>query len=345
MIVGIFFLSSGPAAAQVCGLTTVSGGSVSATYDPFNSNGSTIANTTIILQRINGAGGNRSNTINFYFESATPGLNGVQVNGVSIGPNGGQGTGSFGGGAGLNLFFAAGEGRPNLNATSAATAPSRTAFYDFKGNATGNDAFRLTANVILPGGLDAIAGSTIPLNLRYSCTYGQGAGLTFEEGTRSGALVLNVTVLSALQARYGGEVLDFGEVGNKTTSDVQGSAAYTKSGTIYVKSSGAYEISMTSDNDYRLAPSQADAAVSGRSLTYTATLVGESRIGVSGAPIDLGNAITRTCVRTSMIEKSLPLIVVLTEGGNLKTPAPLYKDALTVTVRPQVASIAGSTCS
>ena len=343
-ILALIFLSSAPAAAQVCGLTTVSGGSVTAIYDPFNPTGSTIANTTIILQRVNISGAPRTNTINFYFDSNTPGLNGVQVNGVSILPNGGTGSGSLGGGAGQNLFFSSTESPPLLSATGT-PVPNRTAFYNFNGNAISNDSFRLTANVILPPNLDTSAGTTIPFNLRYSCIHGQGGNATVETGTRSNALVLNVTVLSALQASYVGPVLDFGEVGDKTTAQVQGApGTYTRSGNIRVNSSAAYEINMTSTNNYRLTFPGGNPATPGQSLAYNASLLGITRNGISGAPVAGQAPITKTCTRAGVISGVLfPVTVVLTEGGNLKTPAPDYTDFLNVTVTPLVASV-GSSC-
>ena len=344
-LVSFFFLSSVPAAAQICGLTTVSGGSVSAIYDPFNSNGTTISSTTLILQRTNGAGADRTNTINFYFDSTATGLNGLQIKGVSIGPNGGTGSGTLGGGSGQNLFFSSTGSPPLLNATSAASAPNRTAFYNFNGNATNNDSFKLTATVVLPGNLDTRAGTTIPINLRYSCIHGQGGGAAVETGTRSNALVLDVTVLSALQASYVGPVLDFGEVGDKTTAQVQGAAGtYTKSGDIRVASSGSYAVSMTSTNNYRLTYSGGNAATPGQSLAYNATLLGITRTGVSGGSITPQTAITKTCAAAGVGGILLPVSVTLTEGGSLKTPAPAYTDTLNVTVTPQVATVVGSPC-
>ena len=343
-VVSMILLSSAPAAAQVCGLTTVSGGSVTAIYDPFNPSGSTIANTTIILQRLNISGSPRTNTINFYFDSATTGLNGVQVNGVSILPNGGTGSGSLGGGAGQNLFFSSNESPPLLSPTGS-PVPNRTAFFNFSGNAVGNDSFRLTANVILPPNLDTSAGATIPLNLRYSCIHGQGGNATVETGSRSNALILNVTVLSALQASYVGPVLDFGEVGDKTTVQVQGApGTYTRSGDIRVASSGAYEISMTSTNNYRLTFPGGNPSTPGQSLAYNATLLGITRNGVSGGPAVGQTAITKTCAKAGVGGILLPVSVRLTEGGNLKTPAPAYTDFLNVTVTPQIAAVAGSAC-
>ena len=337
-------VSANPAAAQVCGLTTISGGTVTAIYDPFSPGGTTIANTTIILQRLNLTGSPRTNTMNFYFDSNTSGLNGLQVNGISIGPNGGTGSGTLGGGAGQNLFFSSSESPPLLSATGT-PVPNRTAFYNFNGNAASNDSFRLTANIVLPANLDTAAGTTIPLNLRYSCVHGQGGNATTETGSRSNALVIDVVVVSALQASYVGPVLDFGEVGNKTTVQIQAApGTYTKTGDIRVASSGAYAINLTSTNNYRLTFPGGNPATPGQSLAYNATLVGVTRNGVSGGPVAGQTAITKTCARAGVGGILLPVSVTLTEGGTLKTPAPAYTDFLNVTVSPQIALVTGSPC-
>jgi hypothetical protein len=348
LIAGLFalvFLSATPAAAQVCGLQTVSGGSVSAVYDPFSTSGTTIANTTIILQRLNIDGSPRTNTINFYFDSNTTSLNGMQVLGVSIGPNGGTGSGTLGGGAGQNLYFQPGEAAPILSPTGSPSIPNRTVFYNFNGNAPSNDSFRLTATVILPPQLDTAAGATIPLNLRYSCIHGQGGNATVETGTRGNALIIDVSVLSALQASYVGPVLDFGEVGDKTTTQVQAApGTYTRAGDIRVASSGSYIISMNSTNNYRLTFPGGNPATPAQSLTYNATLAGQTRSGVSGAPVAPQTEITKTCASAGVSGILRPVSVTLTEGGSTKTPAPLYSDTLNVTVTPQVVGVVGDPC-
>jgi hypothetical protein len=336
-----------PAMAQICGLTTISGGTVNAIYDPFSPTSTTIANTTIILQRINGSGADRTNTINFNFYSDTPGLNGLQVNGVSLTPLGGTGTGILGGGAGQNLFFGSNETPPTLVPTGSPSVPSRTGFFNFNGNATNNDSFQLKVNVVLPSSLDTVAGTTIPLNLRYSCIHGQGGNAAVESGTRSNALVINVTILSALQASYvGTPTLDFGEVGSVTSAQVLGlPATYTRKGDIRVASSGPYNISMTSANNYRLSFNGTTGAINPlQSLAYAATFVQNTRTGVSGAPIAPQTAITRTCARAGVSGLLLPLSVTLKEGGlgpAVKTPAPTYSDTLTITVAPKLEADVG----
>jgi hypothetical protein len=344
-LIALVFISSTPAAAQICGLQTVSGGSVAAVYDPFSPSGTTIANTTIILQRLNLDGSPRTNTINFYFDSNSTALNGMQVLGVSIAPNGGTGSGSLGGGTGQNLYFQPGEAAPILSPTGSPSIPNRTAFYNFNGNAPSNDSFQLTATVILPPNLNTAAGATIPLNLRYSCIHGQGGNATVETGSRSNALIIDVTVLSALQASYVGPILDFGEVGDKTTTQVQAApGTYTRAGDIRVASSGAYEISMTSTNNYRLTFPGGNPSTPGQSLAYNATLAGVTRSGVSGGPVAGQTPITKTCVAAGVGGILRPVSVTLTEGGSAKTPAPAYTDTLNVTVTPKVVGTVGSPC-
>ena len=326
--------------AQTCDISGLAT-SQSATliYDPFGTSGAASTTPlTMAITRLNPQGGTRTEQVNMYL--TVPGTN---VPGIEIIPRSVSGASNTSGtGIGNNIFY---------NHPTAPTLPSATSVgvgnfltINYGSDAAIGDTATVTFDVMLPRNLDLRAIERLAFRAEFSCRFkGQGNSKIWNSGFRNDAIVFPITVLSALQARYGGEVLDFGEVGNMSNADIGGSA-YTKTGTIYVRSSGAYEIRMTSDNDYRLAPSTAGAAVSGTSLTYRATLVGEIRNGVSGAANNVQMPITKICSQAGLIERSLPLTVALTEGGNSKMPAPVYSDFLNVTVTPQIASVVGSAC-
>jgi hypothetical protein len=217
-------------------------------------------------------------------------------------------------------------------------------YYNFLG-AAAPDTATFNVQVTVPAGADLSAGGNITFDIVYKCLGTGGLADVTTATTLAQAITINVNVLSALQASYVGPVLDFGEVGDKTTAQVQGApGTYTKTGDIRVASSGAYEINMTSTNNYRLTFPGGNPATSGQSLAYSASLVGITRNGVSGAPVAGQTPITKTCARAGVGGILLPVRVVLTEGGSLKTPAPAYTDFLNVTVTPQAALIGGSAC-
>jgi hypothetical protein len=154
-------------------------------------------------------------------------------------------------------------------------------------------------------------------------------------------------VLSALQASYVGPALDFGEVGERTDSEVATNPG-TRTGYIRVASSGPYSVDMTSANGYRLRyPGSSVAVGSGPtndSLRYETTFVGQTRSPSNVLPI------TRICNRAGLAGTPpsqgilVPLAVKLLDGGQGRNPAPNYQDTLTVTVTPLVAPQSGINC-
>lgn len=230
-------------------------------------------------------------------------------------------------------------GLPTMNSNDAGQI-----YYNFLG-AAAPDTVTFNVQVTVPPGADLSAGGNITFDIVYKCLGTGGLADVTTSTTLPQAITINVNVLSALQASYAGSVLDFGEVGDKTTTEVQATpVAYTRSGNIRVASSGAYSISMISDNNYRLKFPLGDAATAGQSLVYSASLVGITRTGVSGGPVAGQVPITKMCTRAGVGGILLPLEVVLKEGGSTKTPAPVYNDFLNVTVTPLVAAVGASAC-
>ena len=97
----------------------------------------------------------------------------------------------------------------------------------------------LNLRVTVPPGTDLSAGQPIVFDILYICS-GEGGMLDVPTPTRnSGAVRINVNVVSALQAYYAGSALDFGEIGDVTSAAVQAAPArYTtgSSNSVRVKS-------------------------------------------------------------------------------------------------------------
>ena len=313
-----------------CGLTGSATAAATIQYDPFSTNDLSEVTIPLTLTRFVGTGGKKTQFVYFILErpSQSPDYKVFFTNGSTT----------------SNVVYTP-TGHPNLP-TMNSNDPGQI-YYNFGGNQP--DQVTFNVKVTVPAGADLSAGGNITFDIVYKCTGTGGMDSVVESTRLAQAVTINVNVLSALQASYGGEVLDFGEVGNKSNTDVQGSpTTYTRKGTIRVRSSGAYEIRMNSTNNYRLTyPNGGDATNVSKSLTYTAKLVGnapsDTRVGVSGSTASQPD-IVKNCVRAGVIGgQTLPLEVTLTEGGNTKLPSPGYADTLNVTVTPLVA-IGTSAC-
>ena len=328
--------------AQTCDISSLtSSQSATLTYDPFSTSGvSSSAPITMTISRFNPGGGERTEQVNMYLTVPN-----TRVPGIQIIPRTISGSSNVtGAGTGNNIFY---------NFPTAPTLPSASSTgvgnfltINFGDNSANGDTAAVTFDIIVPSSLDLTAISQLAFQANFSCRFkGTGQTKVWNTGSRPNAIVFPVTVLSALQASYVGSVLDFGEVGDKTTIQVQATpGAYTRTGNIRVASSGAYSIRMTSDNNYRLKFPGGNAATPAQSLAYSASLVGETRTGISGGTVAGQVPITKTCTRAGIGGIFLPIEVVLKEGGSTKTTAPVYNDFLNVTVTPLVAAVGASAC-
>lgn len=333
-IVGLFLtlatLVSQSAYAQnatQCGLSGSAVASGTIQYDPFSPSGLSTVTIPLTLTRFVGTGGKKTQQVFFVLEKpvGSPNYQVLFTNGSTT----------------SNVVYNVGghPGLPTMNSNDAGQI-----FYNFLGSAA-PDTVTFNVQVTVPPGADLSAGGNITFDIVYKCTGTGGLADVTTSTTLAQAISINVNVLSALQASYVGSTLDFGEVGDKTTTQVQATpSTYTRTGNIRVASSGAYSISMTSDNNYRLKYPGGNAATPGQSLAYSASLVGITRTGVSGAPVAGQVPITKTCTRAGIGGIFLPVEVVLKEGGSTKTPAPVYNDFLNVTVTPLVAAVGASAC-
>lgn len=240
-------------------------------------------------------------------------------------------------GAGLNqnIFYNVGAPTPNL--FLGINTPVGYTIVDFSGNNSGSDALTMTFDVTLPPNLDVTASKDLAFNVNYHCS-GTGGGQPFDDtGTIPNALVFPIKVLSGLQASFSGSPLDFGDVGTKTDTDISSDQlTYTKSGWVNVRSSGAYTVTMASQNGYRLTYPGGDVNTATQRLNYTAHFAGEtvSSSSTTFTPV--------SCTRAGLAVKQIPLTVELNEGGKTKAPSPDYQDILTITVTPSALDAVGT---
>ncbi|MES2339623.1 MAG: hypothetical protein V4537_16145 [Pseudomonadota bacterium] len=326
-----------PNAAQAagrCGLTTVSGGTATVQYDPFGGSSLNVTINGVTLSRINGSGGEKTSQIEFYARGATSAQNGTTLIPVLA-----SSTGSGGTGYGQNIFFGTNQTPPILNISSG--SPAAGVFrWAFSGNNAASDTFTLNFTVSLPANLNLNAGSTLPFDIVYSCA-GTGGGSPFTDtGSVPNAIGVAVTVLSGLQASFVGSALDFGEVGDKTTTQVLAApAAYTTSSSNYVRvaSSGPYKVSLSSPNSYRMTFPAGVLTNANQVLKYSVKFLGQTRTTASPTFTDV------TCQRSGTDAASgvLPIQATLLEGGQGKAVSSQYGEVLTVTVTPLL-STAGS---
>ncbi|MCZ8321404.1 MAG: hypothetical protein O9296_07440 [Novosphingobium sp.] len=320
---------SGEALANRCGLETANGGTANLVYDPFKNNATTLTVTNLVLRRINGTGGEKTMDINFYLKAQSAALDGMQVTVVSAT---GLGTPA---GIGNQIFHNFTGPFPTPSVAVNNTAPPGTFYWNFGGNDPNSDTITLGLAFTIPGNLNIPASTTIPLDIIYACD-GTGKGGNFtENGTFSGAFQAQITVLSALQASFVGTALDFQDITNVDNLAAPSRNTGT-SNHVRVQSSGAYTVSLTSLNGYRLKHPAGSLTVPTERVNYELKFLGTTRNELATTPI------TQNCARAGVgtgasNEDRLTLVATLREGGVGKTPSPTgpYTDELTVTITPQ----------
>ena len=168
-----------------------------------------------------------------------------------------------------------------------------------------------------------------------------------QTGSFQNAVVFPVTVLSALRTYYAGTALDFGEIGNITTASLTGTPQKTSLGNyVFVQSSGAYSVTLSSQNGFKLF--KPGATVTNDKINYRLRFLGSDVDSTTVSSGPGATAISRNCVRATLSTagNSLPIQATLLEGGQGKNPSPTYADVLTVTVTPLVYSDPGTnTCA
>lgn len=325
----IFWPSAAAAQTQislVCGVSGDATAPATIAYDPFAASGLSQATIPLILRR-NRLLVARTNEVSLVLV-APAGTPPIEITYQ-----------------GYNVLYADGgtAGRPRaLDSVDRGAGAAGEIRYQF-GNAFATDlSAPLNLRVTVPPGTDLTASEPIYLDLLYICS-GDGL-LSVPSPTRlARAVRLDVNVLSALQAYYAGSALNFGEIGDLTTQTVQAApATYTTSAAnaLRVRSSGPYEVTVRSQNDFRLTFPGGNLGDAAQTIRYQVRFLG--RDITSNASFG-----TRTCTRAGVAGAgaTLPIRATLLEGGASKTSSPNYADTVSVTFTPVVTASSAQTCT
>lgn len=332
--------SSAAQAQTACGLSGISASAAPLVYDPFNPNGFSSSNIVMNISRINPPGGGSTSVLNFFLK---PNLaTGANATGIQLIPLSVSGQAALDG-AGLNIFYGTSEVPPNLlPITTMPSSGNRFAKISFTGNNAGSDTVAVTFQVVLPPNLQLNAMQSLGFDASFSCNIqgGQLSGQT-QTGDRANAVTFPVTVLSALRTYYAGTALEFGEIGNITTAALATPKLTSPSNYVFVQSSGAYSVTLASQNGFQLY--KPGAAVPGDKIAYQLRFLGEN-VNSATNPSPGAVSITKSCQRAGLATSgnTLPIQAKLLEGGSGKNPSPTYSDVLTITVTPLIYSDPGT---
>lgn len=326
-------LAAQPAAAQsqissVCGVTGSATAPASITYDPFSPGGLSEATVPLTLRRNRGLILGRTREVSLVIVSPTtaPAMN-VTYDGYSV-----------------IYREGATAGRPRaLNSKDNGAGAAGEIRYDFGNLLQADTSTPLNLRVTVPPGTDLSAGEPIVLDLLYICSGENGMSSVSVPTRETGAIRINVNTVSALQAYYAGSPLDFGEIGDATTTAVLAAPdRYTTSASnsLRVRSSGPFEVKMRSQNDFKLTYPGGSLSNSAQTIKYSARFLGQDISSNSGFG-------TRTCARAGMDGSAgvLPLRATLKEGGSAKTPATSYSDIISITFTPVVTASSATSCA
>ncbi len=340
MLAATFATLAGTAQAATCGITG-SASAQPAVYDPFNPTGLTATNITLNLTRVNTSGGGDTRIVNFYLRANS--TIGTALDGTSLVPTVVAGSVSSAG-TGNNIFYNFNAIPPTVSPTSLVPSGSnRFLQINFTGNNAGSDTAQVTFQVSLPANLNLNAIQNLSFDAFFGCNVqgGKDSGLQ-QSGSFANAVSFPVVVLSALRTYYAGTALDFGEIGNVTTGSLGGTPQKTNPANyVFVQSSGAYSVTLSSQNGFKL--KKPGAVTTSDEVKYSLRFLGLDRDSTN-TPVAGAEAINRSCIRATLssIGNSLPIQATLQEGGSGKNPSPTYADILTVTVTPLIYSDAGT---
>ena len=332
------FASTAMAQTSTCGVTG-STSTAPVVYDPFNPSGLASTTITVNLTRVNNSGGGDTRIVNFFLRANA--ATGSATDGATITPISVAGSAAITG-LGLNIFYNYTAAAPIYAPTSAVpSAANRFLKINFTGNNAGSDTAQVTFQVSLPANLNLNAVQSLAFDAIFACNIqgGQSNGLE-QTGSFANAVVFPVTVLSALRTYYAGTALDFGEIGNIPA--VPPSAVKTNPANyVFVQSSGAYSVTLSSQNGFLLF--KPGAAVANDKVRYSLHFLGMD-VNSTTTPAPGAPAITRSCMRAGLTTagNSLPIQATLQEGGQGKNPSPTYADILTITVTPLIYSDLGT---
>lgn len=311
-----------------CGITAAGATSATIKYDPFSSSGLQQVDVPLVITRnIDGA----AKTQQVYFVMTMP----------SNAPNYtmqvfalGSTTTTLG-----NVLYR--ENDPALlnKPTISNVAPNQIN-YNFGGKEQ-PDSVTFNLKITVPAGTDLRAGEPINFGIRYVCDGTGGMANVDSPTNQPTAVSINVRVMSALRAFYAGSALDFGEIGtvpNPIGTTLVQTAPDNRFG---VLSSGAYRVSLKSDNGFRLSNG---GTTNNDLIRYKLRFIGRDLD--STTPNATTEALRIDCNPGGLtVGDSLPVQGTLQEGGAGKNPAPNYSDVLTVTFEPLIdASVGTQAC-
>ena len=305
---GAASVAAEPALAQggTCGVTGTAVAPQSITYDPFSGAGLTQVSIPLKLTRFVGTQGAKTQQVNFVLVKPA-GAPDYQV--------------TYGG---SSILYTVGNlgGHPQINSQAA----GEVNFNFGGGNSAGPFDMPFPLVVTVPGGLDLSAGLPIEFDIVYVCDGTGGMGNVSVPATLPNAVRINVNVVSALQASYVGQTLNFGNVDNKTTAQVLAApldfATSATTNNVRVASSGPYKVEVQSTNNYKLKISNGTDT-----LNYQAYFLGQTLKPTTPTFTAV------TCQRATISGVNLPIRARLVEGGVFKTPG-VYSDTITVTISP-----------
>jgi hypothetical protein len=316
---------AGASAAQAasCGVSGSGSVGTGVFYNPFDTNALSNVDVTLTLTRATGSGGQKTQEV--YFVIVLP--NGSPAYQVSAQAPGGT--------TYTNVTYVNGSVPANLP-TISSTATGQIA-YQF-GGASQPDTATFNLRVTVPAGIDLSAGKPISLGIRYVCKGTGGMSDVTSATDLTGAIQINVHVLSGLQAFYSGSQFDFGEIGTTSTAQVLATPVRTDAANHFsVKSSGAFNVKLSSQNGFLLKPSGGTGA--NIQVAYQVKFLGQVLNSTSGPGV---TALNKDCAAVHTTSFSnLPIQATLLEGGQGKNPSGAYTDVLTVTLTPNAASFAG----
>lgn len=310
--------------AGACGVTGTAAAPLTITYDPFGGAPLTQLQLPLLLTRLRGPGAERTDEVSFVL-TMPPGASDYRI--------------TY---AGTSILYTEGAtmGRPQLPPHA-----DGEVYYRFGGESQ-PDTMQLPSPIVvtIPANLDLAAGRPIDFDILYICKGADGMGDVLSPTRLAGAIHIDVNVLSGAQASYVGSLLDFGEVGNVTTTQVLAApGAYSTPSTgnsVRVASSGPYRVDVASQNGFRLTFPGGNPADARQSLGYEMQFLGRRLVPTTPSFVPI------TCMRAGLGGIHLPVRARLLEGGKAegespKFGSPNYSDTVTVTISPLLDGASG----
>jgi len=321
-------VSSTAYAAIACSVTGTGSVATGIYYNPFAPVAVQDVNVTLTLQRGVDTGGKKTQQVYFIFVKPT-GSPDYQISAQLPG--------------GTTYTNVAYDDGTTGNLPTASSNATGQIYYNFQGAAK-PDTVTMNLRITVPAGTDLSAGRPISLGIRYLCDGTGGMQDVTTPVNQANAVLIDVHVLSGMQAYYAGSMLDFGEIGTISTATVQASpATYRTPATnrFAVKSSGGYNVKLSSANAFQLKNGGSGTA---NQIAYSLKFLGQTLTtasGGAGTPV-----VNKDCAAVGITNyANLPIQATLLEGGQGKNPSPSYTDTLTITLTPKAASFTGGdTC-